>query len=127
MAGRKRAFDEDEVLDRARDLFIRSGYRGVSVGDLLAATGLQRASLYNAFGSKQGLFLAVWHRSMTPAVDRMLLLVAASDLAPHDPEIRKLVAAAVQQLGAHNAVEELGSALLRRAGIPHDPTREIND
>ena len=59
---RTREFDDDAVLERAGELFWRLGYDVVSVQDLEAATGLGRGSLYNAFGDKEGLFIAVLDR-----------------------------------------------------------------
>jgi TetR/AcrR family transcriptional regulator, copper-responsive repressor len=56
---RKRNFDEDEVLDRAMDVFWRSGYEGSSMADLTSAMGLSAPSIYGAFHSKRGLFDAV--------------------------------------------------------------------
>lgn len=56
--GRPREFDHETVLDKAGQLFWRQGYETVSVQDLESATGLGRGSLYNAFGDKEGLFLA---------------------------------------------------------------------
>ena len=53
-------------------LFWRQGYEATSVQQLVEATGLNRASLYNAFGDKHGLFLA--------AVDRYLESVSCSRL-----------------------------------------------
>lgn len=53
-----RQFDENEVLERAAVAFWRKGYEGTSVADLVAATGLQRGSLYAGFGDKRGLFQA---------------------------------------------------------------------
>ena len=66
-SGRPRGFDEAEVLDRAVDLFWRSGYRNTTTRDLEAALGISQSSLYNAFGSKQGLMQAALDRyeSMT--------------------------------------------------------------
>lgn len=60
--GRPRGFDEGEVLDHAMRVFWRQGYAETSVGELVAATGLERASLYAAFGDKQGLYLATLDR-----------------------------------------------------------------
>jgi TetR/AcrR family transcriptional regulator, transcriptional repressor for nem operon len=54
---RPRTFDESEVLRRAREPFWDHGYAATSVEQLTAATGLQRSSLYGAFGDKHGLFL----------------------------------------------------------------------
>jgi TetR/AcrR family transcriptional regulator, transcriptional repressor for nem operon len=54
---RARTFDEYEVTRRARDAFHDHGYAATSVEQLTAATGLQRSSLYGAFGDKHALFL----------------------------------------------------------------------
>jgi AcrR family transcriptional regulator len=59
---RKRNFDEDEVLDRAMEVFWRSGYEGSSLADLTSAMGLSAPSIYGAFHSKRGLFDAVLDR-----------------------------------------------------------------
>src|SRR5260370_37336939 len=56
--GRKRAYDTSTVVHAARDQFWQRGYELTSIGDLEACTGLDRSSLYHAFGSKQGLFKA---------------------------------------------------------------------
>lgn len=52
-----RQFDEREVLSKALDLFWRKGLRATSMLDLAKATGVQRNSLYNAYGDKEALFL----------------------------------------------------------------------
>lgn len=57
-----RQFDHDAVVDRAMMLFWRRGYGGTSIQDLEKATRLARGSLYNAFGDKQGLFVAALKR-----------------------------------------------------------------
>ena len=54
--GRPRQFDADEVLDLVVQLFWDKGYEATSVADIAAATGLNKSSLYNAFGSKDALF-----------------------------------------------------------------------
>ena len=56
---RPREFDEREVLGKALDAFWSKGYDGTSIEDLVQATGLGRASLYGAFGSKEQLFSRV--------------------------------------------------------------------
>jgi len=46
----------DEVLDAAIEVFWRYGYQGASLQELTAAMGINKASLYAAFGSKEDLF-----------------------------------------------------------------------
>jgi AcrR family transcriptional regulator len=54
--GRPRQFSEDEALEAAMKAFWRQGYEGTSLSDLTSATGLNRPSLYAAFGNKEALF-----------------------------------------------------------------------
>ncbi len=56
---RSAEYDRDTVIARATEVFWARGYGRTSVGDLVAATGLQPGSLYAAFGNKKGLFLEV--------------------------------------------------------------------
>ncbi|MCG5466139.1 TetR/AcrR family transcriptional regulator [Micromonospora sp. NPDC053740] len=70
---RTREFDLDAAVDAAMDVFRRKGYEGTSMRDLSEATGLGSGSIYAAFGSKDGLYLAVLdlyrQRYATPMVD----------------------------------------------------------
>ena len=59
---RPREFDHDEVLRIAFDQFWRKGVRGTSLSDIARDAAVQRGSLYNAFGSKEALFLQAYER-----------------------------------------------------------------
>ena len=54
--GRPRIFDMEAVLEAAMLLFWEQGYEATSLAQLRETTGLSSASLYGAFGSKEGLF-----------------------------------------------------------------------
>jgi TetR/AcrR family transcriptional repressor of nem operon len=62
---RPREFDEAQVLDLALATFWEHGYEGTSIDDLVAATGLGRASLYGAFGDKERIFARALERYCT--------------------------------------------------------------
>ena len=53
---RPREFDQDKVLNALRDVFWENGYEGTSYADITKATGLQKGSLYAAFGDKRSLY-----------------------------------------------------------------------
>ena len=59
---RPREFDHDDVLRIAFEQFWRKGVRGTSLSDIARDAGVQRGSLYNAFGSKEALFLTAYQR-----------------------------------------------------------------
>src|SRR5215472_16931180 len=60
--GRPRAYDPEEALAQARDAFWDGGYTGTSLDDLSDATGMNRPSLYGAFGDKRALYLETLDR-----------------------------------------------------------------
>jgi TetR/AcrR family transcriptional repressor of nem operon len=53
---RTKEFNEDQVLDKAIEIFWYKGYNGTSAQDLVNHLGLSRSSLYDTFGDKQKLF-----------------------------------------------------------------------
>jgi AcrR family transcriptional regulator len=92
--GRPRAFDPDQALDRALQVFWRKGYEGTSIAELTAAMGINPPSLYAAFGNKEALFRraldryealheASWREALDAqtgyeAIERLLMRSAAS-------------------------------------------------
>lgn len=53
---RSEDFNREQVLDKAKNAFWMKGYNGTSMQDLVDATGLNRSSIYNSFGSKMELY-----------------------------------------------------------------------
>jgi TetR/AcrR family transcriptional repressor of nem operon len=76
--GRPREFDRDEALDRAMSVFWARGYERTSVSDLTDSMGIQRGSLYAAFGDKQHLFLEALDRYEERFHGEMVKLLEAS-------------------------------------------------
>ena len=74
--GRPRSFDADEVLDRVRGVFMEKGFSAASLDDLAAAAGLNRPSLYAAFGDKEGLYLHALNRYGAQSVAGMEAIFA---------------------------------------------------
>jgi TetR/AcrR family transcriptional regulator, copper-responsive repressor len=55
--GRPRSYDPGQALQQIMEAFWKTGYSGTSLDDLSAATGLNRPSLYAAFGDKREIYL----------------------------------------------------------------------
>jgi TetR/AcrR family transcriptional repressor of nem operon len=62
--GRRRGFDVEDALDVALERFWQRGFDATSVQDLCVAMDVQPGSVYAAFGSKRGLFVAAVRRYM---------------------------------------------------------------
>jgi AcrR family transcriptional regulator len=60
--GRPRSFETGKALDAAMKVFWCKGYEGASLSDLTKAMGINRPSLYAAFGDKESLFRKVLDR-----------------------------------------------------------------
>jgi AcrR family transcriptional regulator len=58
--GRPRAFEPETALAQAMDAFWKDGFAATSLDDVSAATGLNRPSLYGAFGDKRALYLQAY-------------------------------------------------------------------
>ena len=129
--GRRRTFIESEAISSATAVFAERGFAGASVDDLVRATGVNRASLYGVFGSKDGLF----QRCLTEALTALsaatasgrpadaagagreeldLILVALMEIAPGDPTVREALESALDRTDI--TAEALGRRLLERAG-----------
>ena len=83
--GRPRGFDEDAALEAAMQVFWEKSYEGATVADLIEAMGINRSSMYAAFGDKESIFRRVMERYRA---DRMTYIRQA--LA--QPSLRQVVA-----------------------------------
>ena len=105
MAGVKQ-FDRGEVLDRAMALFWKRGYEATSIRDLVAATGINRGSMYATFGDKKGLFLAV--------------------LDHYGEKIAKPLMAELADPDPRRAIERMFDSIIRRTNDPRFPRGCLN-
>lgn len=88
-------FDEKEVLEKALNLFWKKGYYATSIQDLVTCLGINRASLYDTFGSKRKLFeRAFLHYTTTNAETQKKFLDSHDDIRVG---FKKLFAMAIQQ------------------------------
>lgn len=121
---RTRAFDRAEVVRQARSVFWAQGFEVASIPQLEAATGLSRSSIYNEFGSKDGLFDA--------AVASYLTEVVYPPLRPLQQEGVEAHALAeylhgLQQMFARGAAEaaRFGCLLINSAAAPVGQRPEV--
>lgn len=92
---RTRAYDRDDLLRRSMELFWARGFAGVSIDDVVEATGVSRSSLYAAFPDKTALFAAV--------LEHYLGAVTRANLERLDEG--ENAAAAIRRFFAHIAAE----------------------
>jgi AcrR family transcriptional regulator len=130
---RPKSFAPADAVRAARDHFWRYGYEATTLSDLEAVTGLNRSSLYQAFGTKRHLFdLALenyladvaWPR-LTPVEEAgagparvaayFTALAAALSAAPEIARRGCLIVNTITELGAHDAdARALGTAYRNR-------------
>jgi len=119
--GRKRNFNQNDIIDKMVQVFIMHGYEGTSLDDLVQATGLLRGSLYSAFGSKQGMFIASLENSLQQHANDdivwQLLLVAMLELTSRSEAVRKIVKDWYDTNSHEDIASELGHQLLAHSGI----------
>jgi TetR/AcrR family transcriptional repressor of nem operon len=108
---RPKAFHPDAALDRAMDLFWRNGFEASSLNALLDAMEISRQSLYNTFGNKRELFLAVLDRyAQMKALQRMALQQQGAGLEEVQLYFERLIA-------RMEAQPEYGACLMTVAAV----------
>ena len=77
--GRPRGFKPETALNQAMDVFWKDGFAATSLDDVSAATGLNRPSLYGAFGDKRALYLQAYSQYRKHVNEAFAPLFAASE------------------------------------------------
>lgn len=65
------SISRDLILESAAQVFCQKGYNGASMADIAKAVGLQKATLYHHFGSKQEILAELLDRATTILTDNM--------------------------------------------------------
>ena len=91
--GRPRAYEPDVALGKALDLFRKDGFAATSLDDLSAATGMNRPSLYGAFGDKRELYIKSYTRYRADARAAMIEIFRGE--IPIRERLRHIFAAAL--------------------------------
>jgi TetR/AcrR family transcriptional repressor of nem operon len=111
---RTREFDIDVAVASAMTVFRQKGYEGASMRDLAEATGLGSGSLYAAFGSKEGLYLAALdlyrQQFAAPLID---ILRGGHDALTVIREVFLSAVDDIAQDGNHQACLVVGAAMER--------------
>jgi AcrR family transcriptional regulator len=92
--GRPRAYDPDAALAKALGVFWDAGYSATSLDELSAATGMNRPSLYGAFGDKRALYGQALARYRAGA--RAAMKQALDPERPLAEGLRRVYAAALE-------------------------------
>lgn len=101
---RKREFDTDKALEAAMEVFWEKGFESTSLVDLTNAMGIQRPSLYAAFGDKNELFEATLRRYNTWHAGYI------RSLLQHAPSVKTAFRKLFEQIGT----EDTTNASIRR-------------
>jgi AcrR family transcriptional regulator len=91
--GRPRAYQPEIALGKALDLFRKDGFAATSLDDLAAATGMNRPSLYGAFGDKRELYIKSYQRYRADA--RAAMLETFRDELPIHERLERIYAVAL--------------------------------
>jgi AcrR family transcriptional regulator len=91
--GRPRAYEPEIALGKALDLFRKDGFAATSLDDLSAATGMNRPSLYGAFGDKRELYIKSYERYRADA--RAAVLDIFRDEMPIRERLARIYAVAL--------------------------------
>ncbi|MGC5771814.1 TetR/AcrR family transcriptional regulator [Paenibacillus pabuli] len=97
---RQREFDTDKALDAAMQIFWDKGFEAASLSDLTSAMGIQRPSLYAAFGDKKELFEAALRKYTT------LHAAQVRSMLQHNPSVREAFRTLFEHIGAEGDVTQ---------------------
>src|SRR5471030_1591461 len=93
---RTKDFDENEVLNKAIDIFWHKGYNGTSMQDLVDGLGISRSSLYDTYTDKHTLFVKALESYQDTAAGQIQELI--NNTGPAKETVEKLLKFATTEL-----------------------------
>ncbi|MBS1525198.1 MAG: TetR/AcrR family transcriptional regulator [Bacteroidetes bacterium] len=119
---RTKDFDEDEVLQKAMNLFWLKGYNATSMQELVDELGISRSSLYDTYGDKHALFMRALERYRESAQQKLNTIIDKASGAKE--AIRRMLEYTIKELVGDK--EQKGCFLVNAAVevAPHDA--EVN-
>ena len=98
---RTKEFDENEVLNKAVDLFWLKGYNGTSMQDLVDGLGISRSSLYDTYGDKHTLFIKALESYQCTASSKIIQIIGNN--VPAKETLKQILEFITDELlGDHN-------------------------
>ena len=118
--GRPPAYDADVALNAAMQTFWKAGYAATSLDDITAATGMNRPSLYAAFGDKRAIYLKALDRYTAAA--QAAFATALTFTRPLREDLDRVFAAALDTYTA-SGTDAQGCFMISTATVEasHDP------
>ena len=120
---RTKDFDEDEVLEKAINLFWYKGYNGTSMQDLVDGLGISRSSLYDTYGDKHTLFIKALETYQGSSSGKMCNIVSNTTSAKE--AIKRLLEFTTVELLSDKEHKGCFSVNAEIEVAPHD--KEVSD
>lgn len=113
---REKSYDVKTATTTIMDCFINYGYSGTSLDIIVKQTGILRGSLYAAFGSKKGMFIAVLNMLVkepkaTPK-GLSVALISLMELTSKSNQIKKLTLEYLEKVPSQSLATTLGAQIL---------------
>lgn len=120
--GRPRKFDEEQTLDQIMQVFWKNGFAATSLDQISDATGLNRPSLYAAFGSKKDMYLRVIARF----ADRMHIYLreAGRTCTGANPRLKAIMAAAIDLYAGRSDLSSAAHGCLAISTLPAESVQD---
>ena len=113
----KSQLTRQRIIEQAAKLFNRQGFSGVSMSELMVATGLKKGGIYNHFASKDELAIAAFRYSVKIASQRQMQAIRGNDRG--DDRLKAMVRAFAD---GFDEISEWGGCPLMNTAIDSDDT-----